>query len=88
MVETIIYYEMTDTFNGDANYSWVKRGEIRTKQGEEFSDLAAVRRVKKALGYSGVKCKKEEDGDYIVLRPFGKNIVIFIWFHSFGNASN
>ena len=88
MIETIICYEMTDTFAGEANCSWVKRGEIRTKPGEEFSDLAAVRRVKKALEITGVKCNKEEDGDYIVLHPLGQNIVIYIWFHSFGSASN
>ena len=88
MIETIVCYEMTDTFSGEANYLWVKRGEIRTKQGEEFSDLAAVRRVKKALGYSGVKCKKEEYGDSIILHPSGENIIINIWFHSFGSASS
>ena len=47
MVQTDIHYEITDTYGGKANYSWVKRGKIECKPGEDYSDLAAVRRVKK-----------------------------------------
>lgn len=52
MIQTNIQYEMTDTFCGEANYSWVKRGTIECKPGEEYSDLAAIRRVKKSIGYA------------------------------------
>ena len=86
-MKTVIQYEVTDTFCGEANYSWVKRGTIDTKEGEEFSDLAAVRRVKKAIGWNGVKCRTETYGDDITLRPIGVNQVCFITFHTFGNAS-
>ena len=81
-----IQYEMTDTFAGESNYSWVKRGKIEMED-TPFSNLAAVRKVKKELGYNGVRCKTTDYGDMIELRPIGMCIVIFITFHSFGSAS-
>lgn len=87
MIQTNIQYEITDTFGGEANYSWVKRGKIECKPGEEFSDLAAVRRVKKELGLNGVACRKESYGDMIALYPVGSCTVCFITFHPFGSAS-
>ena len=81
-----IQYEMTDTFGGESNYSWVQRGEIEMKD-KPFSNLAAVRKVKKELGYSGVRCETTNCGDMLELRPIGMCIVIFITFHSFGSAS-
>lgn len=47
-----IQYEMTDTFGGESNYSWVQRGKIEMED-KPFSNLAVVRKVKKELGYSG-----------------------------------
>lgn len=67
---------MTDTFGGEANYAWARRGEIDLPEGA--SDLALVRRVKKALGMEGVRCRKEEWGDTLVLRPIGRCLVVFI----------
>ena len=87
MIQTNIQYEITDTFGGEANYSWVKRGKIECKPGEEISDLAAVRRVKKAIDWNGIRCHKESYGDRIVLYPRDCCIVCFITFHSFGSAS-
>lgn len=86
-VQTDIHYEYTDTFGGEANYSWVRRGVIRCAPGESYSDLAAVRRVKAELSLSGEPCAREEWGDDIVLRPRGTATVIFISFHSHGRAS-
>lgn len=87
-ITTNIQYEVTDTFGGEANYSWVKRGTVRCKEGEDYSDLAAVRRVKKAIGWNGVRCEVERFGDLITLRPRSMAQVCFITFHSFGNASS
>lgn len=87
MIQTNIQYELTDTYAGEANYSWVKRGKIECKPGEGFSDLAAVRRVKAVLGLQGVKCRREVSGDLIALYPVGECTVIFITFHYFGSAS-
>lgn len=64
-MHTNIQYEVTDTFCGEANYSWVKR----------------------ALGWAGIRCRKETMGDMIALYPQGECVVCFISFHTFGNAS-
>jgi len=86
-ITTNIQYELTDTFGGEANYSWVKRGTVQCKEGEKYSDLAAVRRVKKAIGWQGIRCVVEHHGDWITLRPRGMNQVCFITFYPFGSAS-
>lgn len=76
MTTETIPFEMTDTFGGEANYSWVRRGEVSLPEGA--SDLALVRRVKKALGLEGVRCQRESYGEQIVLRPVGACVVVFI----------
>jgi len=86
-MQTNIQWEVTDTFGGEANYSWVKRGTIECRKGEDYSDLAAVRRVKKAIGWNGLRCDVESSCDDIILRPCGMAQVCFITFHTFGNAS-
>lgn len=86
-VQTDIHWEVTDTYGGEANYSWVKRGKIECKPGEDYSNLAAVRRVKKAIGWNGIRCKVENYGDDIALRPVGMNQICFINFYSHGSAS-
>jgi hypothetical protein len=86
-VKTIIQWEMTDTFGGESNYSWVRRGVVDTKEGEDFSDLAAIRRVKKAIGWNGLRCKVDNYGDTIALYPVGMCQVCFITFHTYGSAS-
>jgi hypothetical protein len=87
MPTTQIQYEVTDTFGGEANYSWVRRGIAPSKEGENFSDLAAIRRVKKAIGWNGIQCEVWNDGDTISLRPRGMCQVCFITFYPFGSAS-
>ena len=76
MTTETIPFEMTDTFGGEANYSWTRRGQITLPEGA--SDLALVRRVKKALGLEAVRCKREDYGDQIVLRPVGYCFIVFI----------
>ena len=68
--------EVTDTFGGQANYCWVRRAEIEVD--ESLSELALVRRAKAAVGYTGVKCRRDEIGDTIVLRPIGLLQIMFI----------
>lgn len=65
--------EMTDTFGGEANYSWVKRAEF-----ECDNDKKLVHEAKKALEIVGWKCYKEETGEMIILRPSRMNRIIFI----------
>ena len=44
--------EHTDTFGGEANYSWVQREELTVS--DNISDLSLVRAAKSALGLSGL----------------------------------
>lgn len=68
--------EVTDTFGGEPNYCWVRRAEIEVD--DNISDLALVRRAKAAVGYTGVKCRRDDYGDMLVLRPSGLLRIIFI----------
>ena len=85
-------YEYTDTFGGEANYCWAKRGTVSVPElahygydgahGYTRADKAqtreAVRLVKAALGLTCVKCRREEWSDTIALYPYGANCVVFI----------
>ncbi len=46
--------EMTDTFGGEANYSWVIRHEFMMPH--DASDAQIVRRAKALVGMTGVQC--------------------------------
>lgn len=85
-------YEYTDTFAGDANYGWVKRGKVSvpdlTAYGYDGSQgyskatkrqVAHVMRLAKAeLGLSGLRGNRESWGDTEVFRPYGMNTILFI----------
>lgn len=66
--------EVTDTFGGEANYSWVNRYMLP----DNLTDLQLVRRAKKLAGWSGRKCRVDNYGDVIELRPYGACMVMFI----------
>jgi hypothetical protein len=68
--------ELTDTFGGEANYSWVRRRTFDAPS--DISDLALVRRAKAELGLTGTRCHRENWGDTIVLRPYGSCTIAFI----------
>ena len=68
--------EMTDTFGGEANYSWVENASFELPDGA--TDLKVVRRAKELLGLTGVKCDREEYGETIVLRPRNTCTIVFI----------
>ena len=75
----MIEYEMTDTFGGEANYCWVRRGELDIDPGT--STLAIVRQVKQALGLSGVRCTLDYDsGSQLRYNINGAAICFFITF--------
>jgi hypothetical protein len=71
--------EVTDTFNNEANYSWVKRKELDLM--DALSKYSIVRRVKKEIGWSGQRCLTVDYGDTIELRPYGVCQVCFISFN-------
>ena len=58
--------ELTDTFGGEANYSWVKRKTLIVP--DTITDLALIRRAKSALGISGERTTTEDYGDTITVR--------------------
>ena len=68
--------EWTDTYGGDANYSWVKRATIKAEGGT--SDLALMRRAKAALGLSGLRGRTYQHGDMIEFRPYRMCCVLFV----------
>jgi hypothetical protein len=67
--------EVTDTFGGEANYSWVRRYSV-----DAPTEASIVRRAKAAAGWSGIRCAKENYGDMIKLTPSGMCQVMFITF--------
>lgn len=68
--------EYTDTFGGDANYSWVRRGVIEAPDTAKAALL--MRRAKKALGLSGARGKTVEYGEVIEFRPYNCATILFI----------
>jgi hypothetical protein len=70
------FIEVTDTFGGEANYSWVNKYCV------EATDKTAVRRAKKAIGWNGIRCDREDCGEFIKLIPRGMCQVAFIQMES------
>ena len=67
--------EVTDTFGGQANYSWVDRYVVRTPG--DISDLALVRRIKSVAGYSGIQGRATVMGVSLEIRFPALRVVIF-----------
>lgn len=74
----MVKVEVTDTFGGESNYSWVRRTELTLKDGA--SDRAIVRAAKAWAEWSGVRCNVTKYGDMIEIRPRGVCQVMFITF--------
>lgn len=68
--------EYTDTFGGDANYSWVRRAVIEAPDSATAALL--MRRAKKALGLSGARGRTSDMGEVIEFKPYGCATVLFI----------
>jgi hypothetical protein len=67
--------EYTDTFSGEANYSWKQSATFEAP--DTASTPLLVRRGKRALGLSGPH-RTEEWGDTIAVYPRGTCTVAFI----------
>ena len=72
----IFQFEYTDTFNGEANYSWVRRTEIDLP--ETVSDLTLSIRAKRWAGLTGHSCRRVDVGEGFALYPSGVCTVLFI----------
>lgn len=68
--------EYTDTFGGEANYSWVRRATFEAP--DTASQLMLVRRAKKALGLTNLNGETTYHGDFIEFRPYKTCSVVFI----------
>lgn len=68
--------ELTDTFGGEANYSWVRRETFSLPAGA--ADRTIVRAGKAAAGLTGTRCRTENYGDSFTIRPYGACVVLFI----------
>ena len=86
--------EYTDTFGGDANYSWVKRATVTmpelTHDGYDGSNgysranriekRELMRKAKAAVGLTNVRGVTSNHGDMIEFRPYRMATVMFVTF--------
>ena len=68
--------EYTDTFSGEANYSWVKRAQFDAPADASVHTL--MRRARKALDLTGLRGRVSELNDCVEFRPYGMCTVLFI----------
>jgi hypothetical protein len=61
----LMQLEVTDTFGGESNWSWVKKGTTRAS-----SRRGIVRAIKTLAGWHGwVRVRVEDLGDVVIVRP-------------------
>lgn len=83
--------ELTDTFSGEANYSWSRPARIASPEWTAFKDWdgngrrkpaafqrTVMRRAKAAVGMTGVRGRTEPYGDGYEFRPYGACMVMFV----------
>lgn len=73
-----LQFELTDTFNGEANYSWVRRGTKTLPGYDTLTERGIVKAAKAWARWTGIYVNKEHHGDTIVLKPRHMNQVLFI----------
>ena len=89
-------FEYTDTFAGEANYCWVRRGVVSVPELVHYgytgcadgsyskADKAqmreVMRKIKAELGLTGVRGVRESWGDVEVFKPYGMATVLFVEF--------
>ena len=70
--------EYTDTFSGEANYSWLRVASFDAP--EEASNSMLVRRAKKALNMSAWPTRTIDTGDGLTLLPQdGAAVLMFVY---------
>lgn len=88
--------EYTDTFGGEANYSWVNRQTVTmpdlthygydgssnyTKANKVFN-RELMKKAKAAVGLTGIRGQTSEIGDTLEFRPYRMCTVMFIVFRA------
>lgn len=67
--------ELTDTFGGEANYSWVKRFNVYTADVDDMAD--AIRQAKRHFGIGRTK-RTIDSGDMVRLDVVGACVCLFV----------
>ena len=75
--QALYFVEMTDTYGGEANYSWVNRFLVKAS-----SELGAIRKVTRKTGYPA---RKQYEGRYRVPNAC---ITYFIQWSEHGDEAN
>lgn len=74
--------EYTDTFGGDANYSWVRRASVSAPEFDTVEpkgyQQTIMRRAKKAVGISGMRGVTERIGCGFEFRPYNSCTILFV----------
>ncbi len=86
--------EYTDTFGGEANYSWAKRAVVYVPELNHYGYTGStdgsyrkankaqtrelMRKAKAAVGLTGVRGVTSQVGEVIEFRPYGSATVMFI----------
>ena len=75
---TTYIVEYTDTFGGEANYSWVRRAEIEAPH--HVTNRMIMKRARRALGLEGIRGRIIGIyGDTLEFRPYNTCTVLFIY---------
>lgn len=84
--------ELTDTFGGEANYSWVNRqvvampelthygydGATNYGKANKVFQRELMKAAKAAVGLTGVRGRVENYGDSVTFRPYGLCQIMFV----------
>lgn len=68
--------EYTDTFGGEANYSWVKRAEFEMPDSATNNQI--TKKAKAAIGLTGVRCSTVELWDGFQITPINSCTTVFV----------
>lgn len=84
--------EYTDTFGGEANYSWVKRATVTMPELTHYGydggtnyckanktyNRELMKAAKAKMGLTGVRGRTTNGGDWIEFRPYRSCTVLFV----------
>lgn len=86
--------EYTDTFGGEANYSWVRRASVTVPElthygydggqgyakANRIANRELMKAAKAAMGLTGVRGVTHDYGDTLEFRPYRSCTVMFVTF--------
>lgn len=79
--------EVTDTFGGEANYSWVRRYTLEgSTDTSTKADRKLVRDAKAIAGWTGMRCRTDSYGDSVTVTPIGRNAPCWVMFINYDDS--